>query len=82
MTSLIQIGNSKGIRIPKAIIKQAHLENVEIDFEVLEEGLLLKPSRKKPRDGWKEQISKALENGVDDGNEAWEFDLDVEDWEW
>lgn len=82
MTTLIQIGNSKGIRIPKAIIKQAHLEDVEIDFEVLEEGLLIKPSNKKVRKGWVEQIDKALAKGMNEVNEFCEFDLDVEDWEW
>jgi len=37
---LTRIGNSQGIRIPKPLIAQAHLANVELDFEVLENGLL------------------------------------------
>ena len=36
MTMLTKIGNSQGIRIPKALIKEAQLENVEIDLEVVE----------------------------------------------
>jgi len=40
MTMLTRIGNSQGIRIPKPLIAQAHLANVELDFEVLENGLL------------------------------------------
>ncbi len=54
MTMLIKIGNSQGVRIPKAIIKQAHLENTSLEFEVTAGGLLLKPIQKKPREGWAE----------------------------
>lgn len=39
MTTLIKIGSSQGIRIPKPLIKQAHLEGVQIDLEVVEEGV-------------------------------------------
>ena len=54
-----------------------------VDWKQAEIGLFpnLKPSQKKTREGWKEQIAKVLENGQEDGNEPWEFDLDVEDWE-
>ena len=38
---LMQIGNSKGIRIPKAIIEQAELQNNELNFKVLDDGLLI-----------------------------------------
>lgn len=38
MTILTKIGNSQGIRIPKPLIKQAHLENVDLELEVLEIG--------------------------------------------
>ena len=43
MTTLIQIGNSKGVRIPKALIEKAKLANVEIALEVVPQGLLLHP---------------------------------------
>ena len=36
---LVKIGNSQGIRIPKPLILQAHLENVDLELEVLENGL-------------------------------------------
>lgn len=36
MTMLTKIGNSKGIRIPKPLIEQANLDNVQIDLEVVE----------------------------------------------
>ena len=68
MTMLTQIGNSKGIRIPKAIIKQAHLEDVELDFEVIENGLLIKPLVNTPRKNWKKNIlQKNNQNSKDEG---------------
>ena len=48
MTTITKIGNSRGVRIPKAIIKQANLENTEIEFKIGNESLLLKPISNKP----------------------------------
>ena len=55
MAQIIKIGNSQGIRIPKQIVSIANLENQELDFIVLNEGLLISPE-KKSRIGW--QIDK------------------------
>ena len=55
MAQIIKIGNSQGIRIPKPIVSIANLENQELDFIVLNEGLLITPE-KKSRAGW--QIDK------------------------
>ena len=52
MAKIIKIGNSQGIRIPKPIIALANLEDVELDFVVLDSGLLITPN-KKARVGWK-----------------------------
>ncbi len=46
MANLIQIGNSKGIRIPKAIIDQARLNDIELGFKITDEGLLIQPLKK------------------------------------
>ena len=52
MAKIIKIGNSQGIRIPKPIIALANLENIELDFVVLDSGLLITPD-KKARLEWK-----------------------------
>ena len=52
MAKIIKIGNSQGIRIPKPIIALANLEDIELDFVVLDSGLLITPD-KKARIGWK-----------------------------
>ena len=59
MTQLIQIGNSKGIRIPKPLISQARLEGKELDLKVLNGGLFISP-RKKNRQDWQQSIKNIL----------------------
>ena len=51
MAKIIKIGNSQGIRIPKPIIAIAELEDQELEFVVLDSGLLI-TSEKKARIGW------------------------------
>jgi len=85
MTTLIKIGNSQGIRIPKPIIKQANLENVEIEFEVTKDGLLLKPVKKSIRQNWEENIKKTLsknQNRKDEGVVKEFLEEELESWEW
>lgn len=86
MTTLIKIGNSQGIRIPKPLIEQAHLENVNLELEVLENGLLIKPVNNTSRDSWKENIEKVFSNhiGVKDESVLEEMlnDNDLEEWQW
>ena len=57
MAKIIKIGNSQGIRIPKPIIALSNLENIELDFVVLDSGLLITPD-KKARVGWKNSIKQ------------------------
>ena len=57
MAKIIKIGNSQGIRIPKPIIALANLENIELDFVVLDSGLLITPD-KKAHIGWKNNIKQ------------------------
>ena len=51
MAKIIQIGNSQGIRIPKPIIALAELQDQDLDFVVMDSGLLITPE-KKVRVGW------------------------------
>lgn len=84
MATLIRIGNSQGIRIPKIIIDQAQLNDRELNFKITDEGLLIQPL-KKPRQGWKKLFKKAqLVNESDESDKEWlEAQLvENEDWEW
>ena len=51
MAKIIKIGNSQGVRIPKPIISLANLDDQELEFVVLDSGLLITPE-KKVRIGW------------------------------
>jgi antitoxin MazE len=85
MAMLIRIGNSQGIRIPKPLIAQANLENHELDFEIVENGLLIKPIPRK-RDNWKENITQVLSKNKNKQDEALLNDMlddsDLEDYQW
>ncbi len=50
-TKLVQIGNSKGIRIPQKILNQCHMED-RIALTVQDDTIILKPLKSKPREGW------------------------------
>ena len=64
MAKIIQIGNSQGIRIPKPIIELANLGDKELEFVVMDSGLLITPE-KKVRVGW--------ESNNTDLNVKWEW---------
>ena len=64
MAKIIQIGNSQGIRIPKPIIALAELEDKELEFLVMDSGLLI-TAQKKVRVGW--------ENDSTNLNVKWEW---------
>ena len=49
---LVQIGNSRGIRLPKTILAEAHLED-EVELKA-EPGCILIRSARRPRAGWAE----------------------------
>jgi antitoxin component of MazEF toxin-antitoxin module len=81
MVQLIAIGNSRGVRIPANLIKLAHLSESDIDFEVVENGLLLKTTKKHPRANWSQALKSA---GLIDQNDL-DFvsnKFDDEEWEW
>ena len=86
MTMLTRIGNSQGIRIPKSLISKANLENVQLDLEVVEEGLLIKPILNTRRKNWKNNIERVLAKNKNKKDEAIINELlddsDLEDFKW
>lgn len=82
MSTLIPIGNSQGIRIPKPIIKQAHLENSELEFIVVEQGLLIVPVHKHKREEWAIDIENKMKKKDEALLDDMLDDSDLEDHEW
>jgi antitoxin MazE len=62
-TNLIRIGNSRGVRIPKALIEQARLSET-VELEGGEGGVIIR-SAIKPRAGWDEAFRSMHEQGDD-----------------
>jgi antitoxin MazE len=81
--SIVRIGNSQGIRIPKVVLEQTRLHG-EVDLEVKDEKIII--SRvKKPRQDWDRQFKLMAERGDDkliDSEVVSLTSFDEEEWEW
>ena len=78
---LIQIGNSKGVRLPKAVIEQCKLDE-EVELEVRNDQVIIR-SVAQPRAGWAESYQAMRERSDDvllDGEVRTTWD--DEEWEW
>ena len=53
---LVRIGNSKGIRLPKSVLKQTGMTE-RIEIEARGHSIILKPI-KEPRSGWEASFAK------------------------
>jgi antitoxin MazE len=76
-----QIGNSRGVVIPKAILEQVGFED-EADLIIEGDRLVLSKPKKNPREGWAEDSKRIAEAGEDSlvlGDFMNEGD---EDWVW
>ena len=81
--TIVRIGNSRGIRIPKPLLEQLGADN-EVELEIRNGQLIVKPGRQ-PRANWEEAFKKFL---ASPGKEALDADpfvanqFDEEEWEW
>jgi antitoxin MazE len=82
-TRIIRIGNSQGVRIPKALLERSGLANeVEIDVEA---GQIVLRAPDNPRAGWEEAFEAMHARGDDvllDGDQIGSSSWDGEEWEW
>jgi len=81
-TTLISIGNSRGVRIPKPLIEQCGLaDEVEMDVQ---DGTILIHAPRDPRAGWAEAFRQMADSGDDKllDAEAPQTRWDEEEWEW
>ncbi len=81
LISVVPIGNSKGIRIPKSILQQLNIEE-KVELEVHDKEILIRPVAQKPREGWYEKFIRMHQNGddrllIDELEEQEDFQ-----WEW
>lgn len=81
---LIQIGNSKGVRLPKNIIDKYNLVD-ELELVESEEGIVIKPISN-TRKGWGEMFKKA-NNSKEKDDDFSDFmsvtnEFDASEWKW
>jgi antitoxin MazE len=80
-TRLVQIGNSKGIRLPKTVIAEAELQD-EVELQA-EPGRIVIRSAKRPREGWAEAARMMRERSDDRLIHPSTFTrFDIEEWDW
>jgi antitoxin MazE len=62
---LVPIGNSRGIRIPKSILKHCEMSD-EVNVAVEGRQIILSPSIDQPRKGWRDAAAKMAAAGDDE----------------
>jgi antitoxin MazE len=80
-TRIVQIGNSRGIRVPKALLEQAQLPD-EIELQA-EHGRLIVRAAQGPRAGWAD-AAKAMHALGDDQllDATTSNQFDDKEWRW
>jgi len=79
--NIIEIGNSKGIRLPKNVLKQCDI-NDQVDMEIENGKIILSASNSFSRKNWDEKFREMNRNQDDkliiDDN----IDLVMDNWQW
>ena len=82
-TSIVKIGNSQGVRIPKPLLEQSGLRG-DVELHVERGEIRIRPAFR-PRQGWEEAF-KAMANESDDGlldeEAARPTEWDQTEWTW
>ena len=80
---IIQIGNSRGLRIPKPLLEQFGLSG-EVDMKAVNGTLVIRPIAK-ARAGWAAAFQEMARHGDDailDADTSTGSSWDREEWEW
>jgi antitoxin MazE len=80
-SKVVKIGNSRGIRIPRAVLEQAGLTD-EVEMKVEGSRLIIQATRH-PRQGWEEHFAAMAKQGDDQLlDETPSTPWDEEEWTW
>ncbi len=80
---LVRIGNSRGIRLPKAVLEQCGVEDT-VELEVQDNRIVIRPARE-PRSGWGKAFAAMAEDGDDkllDADTDLGTEWDKTEWRW
>ena len=78
--NLIQIGNSQGIRLPKAVIEQFGFK--KISLEILKDGIFLRPVKQSDIDEWDTLELRKLAQSEKIDSEFATIDVGDKEWQW
>lgn len=78
--SIIKIGNSHGVRIPKPLLDQCGFGK-EVELEVQNDSLVIRP-RRQIRENWEDAFRKMAKNKDDILIETPPTDWGNGEWEW
>ncbi|AUD01208.1 AbrB/MazE/SpoVT family DNA-binding domain-containing protein [Spirosoma pollinicola] len=79
-----RIGNSQGIILPRTLLQQTGIEN-EVDIQVIDGAIILRPVQSNPRASWDSLFQKAIDAGHSPENDLFENmtnDFDQTEWQW
>ncbi len=82
-TNIVRIGNSKGIRLPKSILKKCRFKDA-VEIEVEGDVLIIRPVHA-PCSGWSETFSRMAQHEDDkllDEDTAQATEWDRSEWRW
>lgn len=79
-SKVVKIGNSRGIRIPRAVLEQAGLTD-EVEMIVDGNNLIIHSARI-PRQGWAAQFAAMAAQGDDQLLDPAAAQWDEEEWTW
>ena len=77
-TRLVQIGNSRGVRLSKAMLEHAALAD-EVEITAEPGAITIRPARA-PRAGWADAAARGPQEAVLDGMST--SDFEATEWEW
>ncbi|TGM55121.1 AbrB/MazE/SpoVT family DNA-binding domain-containing protein [Leptospira biflexa] len=79
--AVVQIGNSKGIRIPKTVLAECQIEDA-VDLQIEGDKIIISPYKQRPRQGWSTQFQEMAKENDDSLLLPDVLEQEVEDWEW
>ena len=81
LASVVQIGNSRGIRLPKRIIHELKIKD-QVELIINKDELVIKGVKKRPRQGWDEAFAKMSYDKADKLLIPDNIDNEIFEWVW
>jgi antitoxin MazE len=81
IASVVQIGNSRGVRLPKRILHELNIKD-EVELIIYKDELIIKGIKKRPRQGWGEAFAKMAEDEADKPLLPENIDNETFEWVW